>query len=127
MARIVLVEDNPHNQAVFMAALRRLPHAVELIADGAAAIASATADPPDLMLLDLSLPQVDGWTVVRALRGADDPRLKSLTIVALTAHAMKGDRERAIDAGCDAYLSKPVSPRELIRRVEELLAGSAAA
>ncbi|RMG99748.1 MAG: response regulator [Deltaproteobacteria bacterium] len=123
MAHIALVEDNPHNQAIFRAVLERRGHHVVLLPDGAAALAYLAEHVPDLLLLDLSIPKVDGWTVARRIRASDDARLRDVPIVALTAHAMKGDRNRAIEAGCDRYVPKPVSPRVLDRVVTEVLEG----
>ena len=119
MAHILLVEDNPHNQAVFQAALWRHGHRITVAADGEAALTFLRKGLPDLVLLDLSIPKIDGWTVARTIR-AEEPDA-NLPILALTAHAMKGDRERAIEAGCDEYLSKPVSPRELGVTIKRLL------
>ena len=125
MAKILLVEDNRHNQNLFTTALRHFGHDVTLAEDGDAALRAVSEARPELVLLDLSIPKIDGWTVARTLR--EDPSTADLPILALTAHAMKGDRERALEAGCSAYLSKPVSPRELRRRVEQLLAATRAA
>ncbi len=121
MAHIALVEDNPHNQTIFLAVLRRRKHRVDLLPDGEQALAYFRDHVPDLVLLDLSIPKIDGWTVVRTLRASDDPRLRTLPVVALTAHAMKGDRDRVLAAGCDRYVPKPVSPRALDRIVTEVL------
>lgn len=122
MAQILLVEDNTHNQKLFLTTLRHHGHDVALAEDGAKALEQLEQQVPDIVLLDLSIPKVDGWTVARKVREHDDAALREVPILALTAHAMKGDRERALQAGCTAYLSKPVSPRELTRRVDKLLA-----
>lgn len=125
MARILLVEDNPHNQNLFLTALRHFGHEVTLASDGAEALAELEKSVPEIVLLDLSIPKVDGWTVARKCRASENEALQTVPILALTAHAMKGDRERALAAGCSAYLSKPVSPRELGRRVAKMVdAGS---
>lgn len=124
MANIILVEDNPHNQAVFQAVLWRRGHKVQVVEDGERALEVLETAAPDLLLLDLSIPKVDGWTVARRLRASGRPHLATLPILALTAHAMRGDRTRALEAGCDRYLPKPVSPRELDRVVQEMLAGA---
>lgn len=121
MATILLVGDNPHNRAVFETTLRSRGHTVEVAVDGKDALDALARKPPDLVLLDLSLPRVDGWTVVRTIRGNTDPARAGLPVIALTAHAMRGDRERALEAGCDAYVSKPVSPRELAGIVTRML------
>jgi CheY-like chemotaxis protein len=127
MARIVLVEDNPHNQAVFVAVLQRRGHDVTLAEDGERALAVIPDLGPDLVLLDLSIPKVDGWTVARRLRAHASVTVAGVPILALTAHAMRGDRDRALEAGCNGYLSKPVSPRELDRVVQEMLSARRAA
>ncbi len=127
MAHIILVEDNPHNQAVFQAVLWRRGHQVDVVEDGERALEVLAETVPDLLLLDLSIPKVDGWTVARKLRSDTRPEIQSLPILALTAHAMKGDRERALSAGCTTYLSKPVSPRELDRTVQKMLTQTEAA
>lgn len=119
MAKILLVEDNPHNRTVFETALRSRGHELTVAEDGQAALDALGTFTPDLVLLDLSLPKVDGWTVARTIR--TDPSRANIPVVALTAHAMKGDRERALEAGCSGYISKPVSPRELLRTVASLV------
>jgi two-component system, cell cycle response regulator DivK len=119
MAKILLVEDNLHNRNVFCTALRSRGHELTVAEDGRRALELLGSFVPDLVLLDLSLPEVDGWTVARTLRA--DPETSRIPVVALTAHAMKGDRERALEAGCDGYISKPVSPRELVRTVARLV------
>jgi|SRR5690606_15324718 len=121
MAKILLVEDNAHNRTVFETALRQRGFELVIAEDGARALELVATTEPDLVLLDLSLPKVDGWTVARRIRADSNPRVASLPIVALTAHAMKGDRERALAAGCNEYVSKPVSPRQLARTVEALV------
>jgi CheY-like chemotaxis protein len=121
MAKILLVEDNPHNRALFETLLSSRGHEVEIAVDGKEALDILAGPAPDLVLLDLSLPKVDGWTVARTIRGNADPRRAGIPVVALTAHAMRGDRDRALEAGCDAYVSKPVSPRELARIVDKTL------
>jgi len=121
MANILLVEDNIHNRTVFETALRSRGHELTIAEDGQRALEILESFVPDLVLLDLSLPKIDGWTVARTIRACPDPRKSKLLIVALTAHAMKGDRERALAAGCDGYVSKPVSPRQLARTVSEFV------
>ncbi|MEE9384724.1 MAG: response regulator [Nannocystaceae bacterium] len=127
MATILLVEDNRHNQELFSAALRHYGHTVCVASNGEDGLAMMKTNRPELVILDLSLPRIDGWTVARTVRNDPDPGIARLKILALTAHAMKGDRERALAAGCDDYLAKPVSPRELSRRVTKLIAEAAAA
>ena len=122
MATILLIEDNVHNRTVFSTVLRSRGHEVICAEDGEAGLEALAKTVPDLVLLDLSLPRMDGWTVARSIREHPDSARSNLTVIALTAHAMKGDRERALEAGCDGYISKPVSPRELARTVAERLA-----
>lgn len=121
MLKILLVEDNLHNRTVFETALRSRGYELIIAEDGERALERIEDSDPDLVLLDLSLPKMDGWTVARTIRANSNPRLASLPIVALTAHAMKGDRERALAAGCNDYVSKPVSPRQLARTVAAMV------
>ncbi|MGB1700582.1 MAG: response regulator [Nannocystaceae bacterium] len=124
MANILLVEDNHHNQTVFTATLTHHQHRVTLAQDGEEALEVLESMVPELIILDLSLPRVDGWTVAKTIRASSSEGLQKVPIIAVTAHAMKGDRQRALEAGCNAYLSKPVSPRELARKVSSILAAS---
>jgi CheY-like chemotaxis protein len=87
--------------------------------DGEEAVRSARAEKPDLILMDLSLPRMDGWTATRQLKA--DPDVHDIPVIALTAHAMIGDRERALAAGCDDYVSKPINIRELAAKLRQLL------
>lgn len=120
MKRIALVEDNADNRLLVQAVLGDQFQVTEY-EDGAAALAGMAADPPDLVLLDISLPGMDGTEVLSHLRR--DPALGRLPVVALTAHAMSGDRERFLGAGFDAYLSKPIVDFDaLTTLVESLLA-----
>jgi len=121
MKKILLVEDNLHNRTVFETALRSHGYDLLIAEDGERALQVVGTYLPDLVLLDLSLPKVDGWTVARTIRANANPQVSSLPIVALTAHAMKGDRERALEAGCNDYISKPVSPRQLARTVAAMV------
>ena len=120
MARILLVEDNEMNRDMLSRRLLRKGFRVEFAEDGRKGLESARSGPFDLILLDLSLPRLDGWTVARLLK--DDPKTRSTPIIALTAHAMSGDRERAIEAGCDDYDIKPVDFARLLAKIEALLA-----
>ena len=121
MARILLVEDNELNLDMLSRRLARLGHEVITATDGAAAVAKARETAPDLVLMDMSLPEVDGWEATRRLRASEETR--SLPVIALTAHAMAGDRERALRAGCDDYETKPVDFGRLQRKIESLLQG----
>ncbi|MFN2520273.1 MAG: response regulator [Candidatus Limnocylindria bacterium] len=106
MATVLLVEDTPANRALAGKLLRAAGHEVLLAETAAAGIAIARERLPDLVLMDLGLPDMDGWAALRQIRG--DARSKQLRVVAFTAHAMVGDRERALAAGFDGYLSKPI-------------------
>lgn len=125
MATILLIEDNHHNQTVFTAALQHHGHQLTLAGDGQEAMDILTDMRPELIILDLSLPKVDGWTIAKHIRGSSDATLQRVPIIAVTAHAMRGDRQRAMEAGCNDYLSKPVSPRELARKVSAVLRSAA--
>src|SRR6185295_3070408 len=113
--RVLVAEDNPVNQLVLRRLLQRLNHTVILCDDGRAAIAAAAAARPDLVLMDVQMPEVDGFAATAAIREreAARPGNRRLPIVALTAFAMTGDRERCLAAGMDDYLTKPVRPEQL--------------
>jgi CheY-like chemotaxis protein len=118
-ARILVVEDNPDNRILITDVLTSLDYEVLIAVDGEEGVAKARTEKPDLILMDLSLPQMDGWTATQQIRGI--PSLKGVKIIALTAHAMVGDRERALEAGCDDYLSKPLDLKELAGKLTEYL------
>lgn len=115
---ILLVEDNEMNRDMMKRRLERKGFTVIVAVDGQEAIRSARENKPDLVLLDLSLPLVDGWTVARTLRAMDETA--RLPILALTAHAMPGDRAKALEAGCDEYETKPVEMADLLAKIEAL-------
>lgn len=119
MARILLVEDNELNRDMLSRRLGRRGHEVLLAADGAEGLAAADRERPDLVLLDMSLPVLDGWEAARRLKGRVETA--GIPIIALTAHAMAGDRERAIEAGCDDYDVKPVELDRLLGKIAALL------
>ena len=119
MARILLVEDNEMNRDMLSRRLTRKGFEVALAADGRQGLDSARSGPFDLILLDLSLPGLDGWTVAGLLK--QDPATRAVPIIALTAHAMTGDRDRAIRAGCDDYDTKPIDFTRLLAKVEAQL------
>ena len=119
MPTILLVEDNEMNRHMLARRLEKNGYAVIMAVDGVQGLAMARSEAPDLVLMDLSLPEVDGWEVVRRLRAEDSTR--RLPIIALTAHAMAGDREKAIEAGCNDYDVKPVDWPRLLEKIRALL------
>jgi CheY-like chemotaxis protein len=119
MARILLVEDNDMNRDMLSRRLQRKGHEVLLAADGMQAILMAESEVPDLILLDMSLPVIDGWEAARRLKAS--PATARVPIVALTAHAMAGDREKALAAGCDDYDTKPVDFLNLTAKIDKIL------
>jgi two-component system, cell cycle response regulator DivK len=120
MVKILLVEDNEMNRDMLARRLRRKGYEVVAAGDGREGIAVALAQPVDLILMDLSLPVLDGWETTRLLKA--DSLTWSIPVIALTAHAMPGDRERAIAAGCDDYDTKPVDFNRLVAKIEAQLA-----
>ncbi len=119
MAKILLVEDNEMNRDMLSRRLQRRGFEVLIAVDGAEGVNLAQSGSPDLILMDMSLPVLDGWTAARQLK--DDPNTRHIPIIALTAHAMAGDREKAIEAGCDDYDSKPVEFARLVEKMEGFL------
>jgi len=115
--RVLLVEDDRHNRAIAAAVLRAEGFEVFEASDGEQALERVGGVRPDVVLLDLSLPKLDGTTVARRLKA--DPELRAIPLVALTAHALAGDEEKAREAGCDAYLAKPVDPEAIVRTVSD--------
>ena len=118
-ATVLVVDDNPINLKLVSDLLSFEGYRVLKAEDGEKAAASVREDPPDLILLDVDLPGIDGLTLTKRLKS--DPATADIVIVALTAFAMKADRQRAIAAGCDAYVTKPINTRELPVQVAELL------
>jgi two-component system, cell cycle response regulator DivK len=112
MAKILYIEDNPDNMQLVQRVITALGHQFLWAADGLSGIRAVENDQPDLILLDINLPDIDGYEVARRLR-ANKGDLLYVPIVAITANALKGDAERALGAGCDVYMSKPVNIREL--------------
>lgn len=119
MRRILVVEDNKDNMILISDVLNSLGYAVTTARDGAEGIKAVRAEKPDLILMDLSLPLLDGWTATRMIKS--DPKLADIPIIAVTAHAMIGDRERALEAGCDDYISKPINMRDLTAKLRQYL------
>ena len=116
---VLLVDDDIHNQKIFETVLRHNGFLVRMAATGDEALREARAHLPDLILMDLSIPVIDGWECSRQLKA--DEATRHIIILALTAHAMRGDQERALAAGCDGYLSKPISPKKLVEEVRSRL------
>jgi len=121
MAKILLVEDNEMNRDMLSRRLQRKGFEVVMAVDGRQGVEMARGGGYDLILMDMSLPDIDGWEATRQLRAA--PETKSIPIIALTAHAMAGDRDKAIAAGCNDYDTKPVELPRLLGKMEALLAG----
>ena len=119
MPRILLVEDNEMNRDMLSRRLQRKGFEVAVAVDGRQGVEMAKSDSYDLILMDMSLPEIDGWEATRQLRA--EPGTQSIPIIALTAHAMAGDRERAIEAGCNDYDTKPIELPRLLSKMESLL------
>jgi len=120
MAKILIVEDNEMNRDMLSRRLIRRGYQIAMAVDGAEGIAAARAENPDLILMDMSLPVVDGWEATRRLKA--EPLTRAIPVIGLTAHAMAGDREKVIEAGCDDYDTKPVELPRLLQKIEALLA-----
>ena len=116
--KVLLIEDNELNRDMLTRRLERKEFIVSCAEDGQSGIDMAKNEMPDIILLDLSLPVIDGWNVARKLKA--DVNTKDIPIIALTAHAMKGDREKALDAGCDDYDTKPVNLEGLLDKMHKL-------
>jgi two-component system, cell cycle response regulator DivK len=119
-SRILVVEDNRDNMTLITDILESLNYTVIHAYDGQNGVQLAQSELPNLILMDLSLPIMDGWTATREIKRNE--QLKHIPVIALTAHAMSGDRERAIDAGCDDYVSKPINVPDLLVKITTLLA-----
>ena len=119
MAKILLVEDNEMNRDMLSRRLVRNGHEVLIAVDGEQAVLIAGQDKPELVLMDVGLPGIDGYEATRRIRAAE--ATARLPVIALTAHAMNGERERAIDAGCDDFDTKPVDIQRLLGKVQTLL------
>ena len=119
MPKILYVEDNDDNVFVIRGRLTRLGFEMVVAADGEQGVAMAETEAPDLILMDLRLPGIDGWEATRRLKAA--PETKAIPVIALSAHAMAGDREKALAAGCDDYVTKPVDFAKLLERIQTIL------
>lgn len=119
---ILLVEDNEDNRTIYRTILEHVGYVVVEAADGEEGIRHARDSSPDLILMDVSIPKINGWDATRTLKA--DPNTRHIPIIALTAHALEQDRERAREAGCDGYLAKPIPPREVIEEVRRFLGSS---
>ena len=121
MPRILLVEDQEMNRDMLSRRLKKRGYEVSIAVDGAEGVDKARSENPDLILMDMSLPVMDGWEATRTIKG--DEATRAIPVVALTAHAMSTDREKALEAGCDAYETKPVELPRLLETMEKLLGG----
>ena len=119
MTTILLVEDNEMNRDMLSRRLERKGYAITMALDGQQAIDMATADPPALILMDMSLPVIDGWEATRRIKA--NPATKGIPIIALTAHAMQGDEQKAKEAGCDDFDTKPVELPRLLEKIQAQL------
>ena len=122
MAKILLVEDNEMNRDMLSRRLQRRGYEVVVALDGQEGLSLAETDAPALVLMDMSLPVLDGWETTRRLKAS--PATRGIPVIALTAHAMAGDRERALAAGCDDFDTKPIEFERLLGKIEALLGGT---
>jgi CheY-like chemotaxis protein len=125
MPKILLVEDNEMNRDMLSRRLQRRGYEMLIAVDGESGLALTRSDAPALVLMDMSLPGIDGWEVTRQLKA--DPATRAIPVIALTAHAMAGDREQALAAGCDDFDIKPIDLDRLLGKIEALLGGKAKA
>lgn len=123
MAKILLVEDNEINRDMLSRRLERRGYQVVVALDGEQGVRMAQSEVPDLILMDMSLPVLDGWEATQRIKAA--PETRAIPIIALTAHAMVGDRERAMAVGCDDYDTKPIELPRLLEKMEKILAKAA--
>jgi CheY-like chemotaxis protein len=116
---VLLVEDNEDNRIVYSTILKHYGYKVTEALNGEEGISKARSEKPDLILMDISIPIIDGWEATQVLK--HDPATKSIPIIALTAHALASDREKAMEVGCDGYLAKPCEPRAVVAEVQRFL------
>ena len=122
MSKILLVEDNEMNRDMLTRRLERKGFEVVIAVDGQAGVDMASSTSPDIILMDLSLPVIDGWEATRKIKA--DPATQSIPVIALTAHAMAGDEQKALAAGCDDYDTKPIDLKRLLGKIGNLLGSS---
>ena len=116
MPKILLVEDHEMNRDMLSRRLKRRGYEVVIAVNGADGLAMANSEAPDLILMDMSLPVLDGWEATKSIKA--DPATESIPVIALTAHAMSGDREKALAAGCDDYDTKPIDLSRLLSKIQ---------
>lgn len=121
MTKILIVEDNDMNLDMLSRRLLRKGFEVATARDGQTAVEQAIAEAPDLILMDMSLPVMDGWQATRAIKA--NPATAGVPVIALTAHAMESDRRNAMEAGCDAFHTKPINLAELLGQIDKLVPG----
>jgi two-component system cell cycle response regulator DivK len=119
MTKILLVEDNEMNRDMLSRRLQKNGYQIVIAVDGEEGVAKAQSEAPALILMDMSLPGIDGWEATRRVKAA--PETRSIPVIALTAHAMSGDREKALAAGCDDFDTKPVDLTRLLQKIEALI------
>jgi len=119
MAKILIVEDNEMNRDMLSRRLERKGYTVVMAVDGGEGVEKAESETPDIILMDMSLPVVDGWEATRRVKA--NPATKHVPVIALTAHAMAGDRDKTIEAGCNDYDTKPIDLPRLLGKIEALL------
>jgi CheY-like chemotaxis protein len=117
--KVLLVEDNEDNRIVYSTILQHFGYIVMEALNGEEGIAKARAERPDLILMDISIPVIDGWEATQVLKR--DPETRGIPIIALTAHALASDREKAMEVGCDSYLAKPCEPKAVVSEVEKFI------
>ena len=125
VSTVLLVEDNEDNRTIYTTILRHVGHDVIEASNGEDGIRLALERQPNVILMDVAMPGIDGWEATRRLKG--DPQTARIPVIALTAHAMAEDRQRAVDAGCEGYLAKPIEPRRVVEEVARMLERIAAA
>lgn len=124
MARILIIEDTENNRVLLTRRLKPKGHEVLTAEDAELGLPLAAAERPDLILMDVGLPGMDGWSATRQLKA--NPATQAIPVIALTAHAMQGDREKALEAGCDDYETKPIDFNRLFEKIDRLVTGRVA-